>query len=277
MTTISSFYASGLILGPIISGLLLPTVGYFATWSVALILLNFDMMMRLVMIEKKHDEQPNTVEESYNNTGPVEGDSENTRASSDRTADETSSLITTSQNDQFKYGSQPDSNSASQEAGMAVAPLGHQSVYKAVLTNPCALTSLACRSVMAMILVSFDTTLPLHSKNVFGWNSARISLMFLLLQIPTIFLSPFSGMLKDKVGTKFPTTAGLFAISIFIWLMGIPGGNSFPSASVGAKGQAIFMTAIVGVGCARTLTTGCGTIELTSKPLLLKLPLILLF
>ncbi|KAJ6070904.1 hypothetical protein N7467_012223 [Penicillium canescens] len=264
MTTISSFYASGLILGPVISGLLLSTVGYYATWSVALLVLGFDMMMRLVMIGKKHEEQTNLAEGPCNNNDPVEGEAENARASSESTADETSSLIRSSQNDRSNYGSQPDSNSVSQEPDMAVDSPGHQSVYKAMLANPCALASLAGRSAMAVIMVSFDTTLPLHSKDEFGWNSARVSLMFLLLQLPAIFLAPFSGMLKDKFGTKFPTAAGFFAISIFIWLMGTPGKDGLPFAGVGGRGQAIFMTAIVGVGTARTLISGCGTIELTN-------------
>jgi hypothetical protein len=120
-------------------------------------------------------------------------------------------------------------------------------------------------------MVSFDTTLPLHSKDEFGWNSARVSLMFLLLQLPAIFLAPFSGMLKDKFGTKFPTAAGFFAISIFIWLLGTPGKDGLPFAGVGGRGQAIFMAAIVGVGTARTLISGCGTIELTSEYSLLKI------
>jgi MFS-type transporter involved in bile tolerance (Atg22 family) len=145
------------------------------------------------------------------------------------------------------------------------------------LTNPCALASLAGRCAMAVIMVSFDTTLPLHSKNEFGWNAARVSLMFLLLQLPAIFLAPFSGMLKDKFGTKFPTAAGFFAISVFIWLMGTPGKDGLPFAGVGGRGQAIFMTAIVGVGTARTLISGCGTIELTSESSLLKIPLLLPF
>jgi MFS family permease len=275
MTTISAFYASGLILGPIISGLLLPIVGYYATWFIALLVLGFDMMMRLVMIEKKHDEHTNAPERPCNNNGPVETEAENARASSESTSDETSSLIRTSQNDRAKYRSQPDSNSAFPEPGIIIEPPGRQNVYKALLVNPCALTSLACRSAMAVILVSFDTTLPLHSKNEFGWNSTRVSLMFLLLQMPTILLAPLSGLLKDKFGTKFPTAAGFFGVSIFIWLMGTPGEDGLPSAGVGARGQAIFMTGIVGVGCARTLVSGCGTIELTSKSLLPRTPLLL--
>jgi hypothetical protein len=252
-------------------------VGYYATWSVALLVLTFDMMMRLVMIEKKHEERTNLAEGPRNSNDPVEGETENARASSESTAGETSSLIRSSRNDRSNYGSQPDSNSVSQEPDMAIDPPGHQSVYKAMLTNPCTLASLACRSAMAVIMVSFDTTLPLHSKDEFGWNSARVSLMFLLLQMPAIFLAPFSGMLKDKVGTKFPTAAGFFAVSIFLWLMGTPGKDGLPFAGVGGRGQAIFMTAIVGVGAARTLISGCGTIELTSESSLFKIPLLLPF
>lgn len=51
MGVMMSFVNSGMISGPAVAGLLLEIMGYWATWSVPLLILTIDLVARLVMIE----------------------------------------------------------------------------------------------------------------------------------------------------------------------------------------------------------------------------------
>lgn len=51
MGVVNSFVTSGVISGPVVSGLLLQAVGYWSTWVAPLIVLGLDIIARLVMIE----------------------------------------------------------------------------------------------------------------------------------------------------------------------------------------------------------------------------------
>ena len=49
-----SFVMAGIIFGPVIAGSLLELVGYWAAWSVPLIVIFLDIVARLLMIEGKN-------------------------------------------------------------------------------------------------------------------------------------------------------------------------------------------------------------------------------
>lgn len=115
----------------------------------------------------------------------------------------------------------------------------------------------------AILTTSFDTTLPLHVRDVFGWKSMLAGLMFFAFQGPGILLSPLSGWLKDRVGTRWPTTAGFIGVAPVMWLLGTPGDDRFPWVNEGNRGQIIYTVAMVGVGILTCLLNGAGTIEAT--------------
>lgn len=117
----------------------------------------------------------------------------------------------------------------------------------------------------AILISSFDTTLPLHVRDVFGWDSMPTGLMFLALQGPSIALSPFIGWLKDRVGTRIPTTVGFSILAPLMWLLGVPGDERFPWANQGQRGQVIYAVDVTAVGIVSCLLNGVGTIEVTSK------------
>lgn len=96
--------------------------------------------------------------------------------------------------------------------------------------------------------------------------------MFLLLQLPTMLLSPFTGWIKDRVGTKVPAGIGFLATAILLWVLGTSGPDGLSFVGSGERGQAVYISAMLGLGILRTLFTGCGVIEMTSK-----FPLVVLF
>jgi MFS family permease len=233
---VSSFFNSGLLLGPMLSGTLLHLFGYWPTWVAAITVLVIDILMRLVMIEDR----------SKDNKGEV-----STEASEDvesRTVDEQdvnerTALISPS----------PD------DLGPKTDNILVENFYRVILTNPRAIAGLLCHFTAAFILVTFDTTLPLYVTTEFGWGPAEVSLTFLILQLPSLVFSTFVGTLKDRVGTRVPTALGFISSAVFLALVGLPDRSS------GYIGRVIYLVAISGIGIGWTLTAGCGIIEITRR------------
>lgn len=119
--------------------------------------------------------------------------------------------------------------------------------------------------VFAILISSFDTTLPLHVRDAFNWDSMPAGLMFVALQGPGIALSPLCGWLKDRVGTRIPTTIGFLGLAPLMWLLGVPGDERFPWANEGQRGQIIYAVDVTAVGIVSVLLNGVGVLEATGK------------
>ena len=257
LTTVSVFFMSGLLVGPLVSGILMQLIGYWPTWGTALAVLAIDVIMRCIMIDSPKG-AGNIKSQSAIES--LDGKTSKTKVEEDpEAASETSSLLprpwTTDQH------TQNDEDKASDEKPSGPSSL---SFYKVILTNPHALIGMAFQATSALILVSFDATLPLHVARNFGWNTSQTSLMFLFLQMPTFILSPLTGWLRDRVGPRTPTGVGYLLTALFLWLLGTPGEDGLFWGS-GERGQAVYMASLVGLGIARTLYAGSGVIEMTCK------------
>jgi MFS family permease len=248
--TVSSFFTSGLLLGPMASGMLLPLVGYWNTWMVAIIVLGVDIIMRVVMIENKQSREATDV---------------------NKPDEQTSLLHASSSRDDHQNYNKPQSYVAIASPKPNSVPeitLSSDNFYKFILTNPRTLTALACHCGMAVILVSLDTTLPLHTSRTFGWDTTRVSSMFLLLQMPSLILGTPLGMLKDRVGTRIPTGFGFLVMALCIWLLGAAANDRLAFGRTGHERQIITMVSLVGIGTARAFSSGSGILEITSKSLI---------
>ncbi|KAJ5812874.1 MFS transporter [Penicillium robsamsonii] len=244
ISTISAFFISGLLVGPMVSGTLIELIGYWPTWLTAIAVLVIDMFMRLIMIES-----------------PMKGveDAENL-APEAILSDETSALIAPSANDDREQGYHTKQDESLPSCSSESSA---QNFYRVILSNPRALTAMACHAANGLTLVAIDTTLPLHVTRAFGWDTSRVSLMFLLLQLPTLFLSPLTGWMKDRLGMKIPAGVGLLATALLLWLLGTPGPDGLSLIGSGERGQTVYMASMLGLGFARTLFTGCGIMEMT--------------
>ncbi|THD00296.1 hypothetical protein EYZ11_000189 [Aspergillus tanneri] len=116
--------------------------------------------------------------------------------------------------------------------------------------------------MFGILTTSFDTTLPLHVRDVFHWGSMLSGMMFLAFQGPGIVLSPLCGWLKDRVGTRWPTTVGFISVAPVLWLLGTPGDERFPWVNQD-RGQIVYTLAMTGAGILTCLLNGAGTIEAT--------------
>lgn len=85
-----------------------------------------------------------------------------------------------------------------------------------LLGKPRFLAALWGTLIQALIQTSFDSTLPLLTHDLFGWDSIGAGLVFLPLIIPS-FLGPFIGSIGDRYGPKWLATFGfLFATPFLI-------------------------------------------------------------
>ncbi|KAF4243937.1 hypothetical protein CNMCM6805_010448 [Aspergillus fumigatiaffinis] len=245
ISTISVFFISGMLFGPMMSGSLIGLIGYWPTWLAAIAVLIVDALMLFLMVETRKSQRKDVESASRAGTGTGTG-----------SPDETSSLLSGPPPAQREPEQSPQQNGSIKPAA--------ESFYKIILSNPRALTSMVCHATISLTLACFDTTLPLHVSRAFGWGPFQTSLMFLLLQVPALLLSPLTGWMKDRWGTKIPSGIGFLAHAPLLWLLGAAGREGLPLVGSEQRGKTIYTITIVSLGIVRTLVTGCGTIEMTN-------------
>ncbi|KAL4971922.1 major facilitator superfamily domain-containing protein [Aspergillus desertorum] len=237
-STAMSFVSMGIFAGPMMSGFLLQLLGYWPAWSAALLLLGVDFLARLLMIET-----PSARKSKSGSHG------EQRRPL----------LSDVVQNVQAAHHSENGAEAATDDARSTASG----GFYRIMLTNPQILASMFNTLALSLTVAAFDTTLPLHVRNVFGWGSLPVGLIFFGLQIPTIALGPGIGWLRDRTGLRYPTTIAWALLAPLLWLLSVPG-QEFPWGELAGDkdGQVVYILAIVGIGFCLALTRGAGTFQM---------------
>ncbi|KAJ5920886.1 hypothetical protein N7466_009212 [Penicillium verhagenii] len=120
-----------------------------------------------------------------------------------------------------------------------------------------------CSIMFGILMTTFNATVPLHVRDVFGWGSMQSGLMFASLQAPRLIMAPVVGWLKDRFGTRMPTTFGFAILAPSLWLLGLPGSAQFPSKSMENWGPTLYILAMTLVGFQSAFLNGSGMIEAT--------------
>ncbi|KAL8363355.1 hypothetical protein RB601_009227 [Gaeumannomyces tritici] len=199
MDYISIALSGGLLVSPLIVGVLYETHGYYSVYSVAFALVVLDIVLRLLMIEKRHAAQwlPEVVEDSAGS----QSDSDASSASG--AAGEREKKIGVAATTAAAAPAQLD---AAPKGGLA----NHH--YVRLIKSPRMLAALTGVAVHAAVIVSLEITVPLFVKNTYGWNSTAAGLVLLASMLPSL-LSPVIGAISDKYGAKWPSFIG-FLLSI---------------------------------------------------------------
>jgi hypothetical protein len=137
--------------------------------------------------------------------------------------------------------------------------------YTTMLCEPRVLVSMANVMVVASLMSGITNTLPVHLRDVFGWKSFLVSMMFFCLQVPNIVLGAPAGWLRDRLGLRGPTTFGWAASVPLILLLGIPGDSHFPWAVGDAAGKSIFSGSLLALGSVLPLVRGVGAVQLACE------------
>ena len=195
MGTALSSSSFGLIVSPLLGGIVYAKAGYMAVFAMALSLIIVDILVRLSMIEKKtaakYEPPGSTFENGLYGT--------------------------------FTHPDQDASNASPNPCGPrndpADAPLlHHESQHDTEKRNrmptiivllgiPRLLAAIYGIFVNVSILAAFDGVLPLYVKKVFHWDSLAAGLLFLCIAIPAL-TGPLVGKMSDRLGPRWIAVAG---------------------------------------------------------------------
>ncbi|MCJ1367555.1 hypothetical protein MMC16_006689 [Acarospora aff. strigata] len=298
--TISIFTTAGQFSGPMIGGLLLETAGYWVAWSTAVGILLIDVVMRLAMLERpkkiniEHDDHvahnyaacvaeqplqsgiisfPDLSSHGVGPSTPVFDDSSS--PSSSAITVERSVSITSNPANEIVNGStiprpateetpliltQSVSGNVSCSSQTPVSEISTLGFYLLLLRQRRIIAATFCSLTFAIMVSSFDATIPLHVQEVFRWGSFPAGMMFVALQAPGAVFGPLCGWLRDRVGVRYPTTVGYLLIAPLLFALGLPGQAAADWAS-GTSGKALYITILTCIGMASNLVNATGAVE----------------
>ncbi|KAL8879020.1 MAG: hypothetical protein Q9205_005302 [Flavoplaca limonia] len=196
MGTALSSSSFGLIVSPLLGGIVYAKAGYMTVFAMALGLILFDIVMRLIMIEKKKAIQYKpalATDNGFYGTFTHEQRSEQV-----------------SRNDSMQAAKPQDDSSEAPLLSNGPQTTAKRSKLPTILVLlgiPRLLAAIYGIFVNVSILAAFDGVLPLYVKKLFAWNSLEAGLIFLCLAIPAL-TGPLVGRLCDKVGPRWIAVAG---------------------------------------------------------------------
>ncbi|KUJ18070.1 MFS transporter-like protein [Mollisia scopiformis] len=198
----------GILLAPLLGGVVYNKAGYYAVYYMAFGLIGLDIILRLTLIEKKIARQWLDDEaDTENMSDPEQGcqDSQNTE-------DEKPNVVEPS-----------DGNTHESIPEPAASPT---TIPKIRSKWPPVLTLLKSRRLLTALwgcivqgsqMTAFDSVIPLYVQRTFHWNSIGAGLIFLAVFIPG-FAAPLVGWATDKYGPRWPTVIG-FTMAIPFWVL----------------------------------------------------------
>jgi MFS family permease len=216
MGYVSIAMSAGLLISPTVGGALYAGAGYYPVYYLAFAIIFCDIVLRLVLIEKKVAKQWITDEDYEARNAMKLGGG----------ADNGNGLLAAS--DVEKGGISGDSAAEGDvERGPALP-----AVPQAATARPAACNAKACkparhpyweliksRRVLAALagtvfeagaMFSFDTVVPIFVKDTFHWNSTAAGLIFICIMVPGL-AAPLVGKLADRYGARWPSFAGFAA------------------------------------------------------------------
>ena len=185
----------GILVGPLLGGVVFDRAGYDAVFAMAYALVGVDIVLRVLVVEKKVAERWMTEHH----------DSNEERASAPREP-----------SDAVEKGMEARAVAADAELGTPSAPPAQRDSNRlrdrlppvlSLLYSRRLLAALYGSAMQAAIMTSFDSVLALHAASTFGWTSTGAALLFLPIVIPS-FLGPVFGSLSDRYGGRPFATLG---------------------------------------------------------------------
>ncbi|KAI9036019.1 MFS general substrate transporter [Aspergillus affinis] len=256
------FITAGLLCGPAVSGSLYQFASYSTTWASTFVVSILGVALQSLIIRPYHHEKHPRSPETSSEEGPGPGISRPGSPYSGHFHDRSPLLPPTSPTIRPAYQSLADQQPRRSAINDSTEhqPATHN-VYWMMLRKGRVTMALIADALFAILIASFETTLPIHIKSIFHWESLQAGLLFLLLQVPSFILVVPAGWMKDRIGMRYPVTAGYLLLAPFMWLLGVPGLGGDSWAGNGKTAQIIYIIALVGIGIFRVLPLGLGAVE----------------
>lgn len=216
MGTALSSSSFGLIVSPLLGGIVYAKVGYMAVFGMALGLICVDIVMRLCMIEKKHAAKY-TISEStppangfygtFTNPDSSEQEHEHGQSNSNPNGNAHPNGNGGVQPTNPKLQDDPEEAAPLLSNTASETPTDRTPAIFLLLSIPRLLTAIYGIFVNVSILAAFDGVLPLYVKHLFQWSSLNAGLIFMCLAIPAL-TGPLVGNLSDRLGPRWIAVAG---------------------------------------------------------------------
>ncbi|KAH8720400.1 putative MFS-type transporter C18.02 [Beauveria bassiana] len=206
----------GILLGPLVGGIVYDRAGNYAVFGICFGLIGIDIVLRLMIIEVK-DARKWISEESVSMTTP-ETAAEMTagESSAEQDASATDPTSPTRQTSIEPSGVEEGAGGNTRRRSKGAFSIGGQNGMLGLLKKRRMLCALFGVIIQSATQTSFDAIMPLQVHDVFHWNAIGGGLIFLPIVLPT-FLGPLFGGLSDKYGPRWFTAGGfLFSVPFFV-------------------------------------------------------------
>ena len=213
----------GVLVAPVLAGILYEKAGYYAVFAVCLAIIAIDLIAALLLIDKKRARKwsPSSQQASgsskhgsSNSTRPVIEESDGSQYSGRPIAtnpdgDDRNDRLAAYPSSQVDEVSPLLKNSSGKDK---ISPKKWFPTTRALLASPQILAALYSTFVHSTLHTSFDAVLPRFVQSTFHWNSSGAGLIFLTLTVPAL-MTPLFGLLSDRYGRRIVALGG-FALTI---------------------------------------------------------------
>lgn len=191
--------SAGLILGPVIGGVLYQVGGYFIVFLVPIGMIIAEIILRLLVVERKLENNVSRHQTKSLVETPRDDDMENGVRPCNQTA---------------KLNADLQSESVSRSKGVPLDenyPLlgGHKrkGSYLVLLRSPRFAATIFSLLVLSGLANGFDAILPAYSHDTLHLTTSQVAVLFLVMGLP-MTLAPIAGWAADRYGPKWPASTG---------------------------------------------------------------------
>ncbi|OBT60591.1 hypothetical protein VE03_10001 [Pseudogymnoascus sp. 23342-1-I1] len=206
----------GIIIAPLVGGVVYQRSGYYAVYYVCFGLLALDIAMRLALVEKK-------IAAQWDDVVGVEGKGVAGTNTAEEVGEEDSAAVEVKGEDlDVPGGTSSTGASTTNEAATSIQPPATSSTTPpqprprlpmlTLLSSRRLLAALWGCLIQASILTAFDSVLPLFVSRTFSWSPTGAGLIFLPILIPGFF-APLFGAISDRHGPRWLAVSG-FVLAI---------------------------------------------------------------
>ncbi|KAL0262656.1 hypothetical protein SLS55_001626 [Diplodia seriata] len=200
---IYSLMTVGGLISPVLGGILYRKTGYAGVFGVSIAIVIIDFIMRLLVIERKvavqyEQHETGTAKPPY---GPGSMSRETAPFPINDTNENTPLLGRQNPNPDPRY--RLSAKHLSKKSFLA----RHMPVL-ILLSNTRLLTALLVGFIQALLMGTFDSTIPVAAKEYYGFNSLRAGLLFLSLGCFDLFIGPLAGWAVDRFSPRVVAVLG---------------------------------------------------------------------
>jgi MFS family permease len=220
---------SGVMIGPMLGGLIYAKVGYYAVFVVVLAVITLDLLLQLFMVEKETADKwlksptggsgygtiSNKQDDDHDSRSPssIEDQEVRSRPSSESCTEEDPSTR------EISYSTTQGSNQDERYTIAKYLAKRFPTTY-ALLSSGRLVAAMYGGFVQVALICSFDSILPIFVYRKFGWDSSATGLIFLAISIPSL-AGPVAGALSDRLGARIVVLTGFTLSSVALALLSL--------------------------------------------------------